>query len=280
MSKTIAITGANGFIGTALVALLHTNGYHIKALVHHIPLIQLDGVDYYKYDLAAAAPQEELFKDVDVLIHLAFDFKKPKNQDTDINLSAARLLKSLCLDKYIFISSFSALADARSYYGRCKYEMEKIFDSDAIIRPGLVLGNGGLFARIKQQIKKSTFVPLIAGGKQPMQTIYLTDLLFAVKRFIESDRKGIYNLADNTPVSYKMLMQLIADNFKKKIYLIPVPILIIRFIIFLTQWMKQPVVSQDNLEGLLQSRYIDTAADLRSLELSLLNTKETLQKLI
>lgn len=279
MAKTIAITGANGFIGTALVALLHNNGYRVKALVHHFPARRLEGVVYYEYDLLGSL-NIELFVDVDVLIHLAFHFKKPNNQESDINLSAAFALKSLNLNKYIFISSFSASADARSYYGKCKYQLEQIFYEDTIIRPGLVLGDGGLFLKLKTQIEKNPFVPILAGGKQPMQTIYLQDLLVAIKILAENKENGIYHLANNISVNYKGLMLLIAKSVKKKIYFISIPVGMIRLIISISHWMKQPIITQDNLDGLLQAVYIPTSNDLQKLNLSLLNTEEALEELI
>ena len=120
MPKTIAITGANGFIGVALVKALHNDGCRIKAFVHHLPLVKQPGVEYHQYDLCVL-PDKELFKDVDILIHLAFHFKQPSKDQPDININAALFLKSLNLSRYILVSSFSASANALSYYGRCKH---------------------------------------------------------------------------------------------------------------------------------------------------------------
>src|SRR5687768_7387178 len=172
MAKTIAITGANGFIGTALLKVLHADGYHIKAFVHDLPASKQAGIAYYQYDLSVP-PDKEVFKDVDILIHLAFHFRQPLKDKPDINITAAQSLKALNLDRYILVSSFSASGDALSYYGRCKHKLELLFSADTIIRPGLVLGDGGLFSRLQLQVRKNRFVPLIATGKQPLQTIYL-----------------------------------------------------------------------------------------------------------
>src|SRR5690242_6264516 len=126
MNKTIAITGANGCIGSALVKALQAKGYEIIAFVHHIPSVQIQGVAYHLYDLSVK-PDDAIFKKADVLIHLAFNFKKPTADEIDSNISAAIALKNLGLKKYIFISSFSASADALSYYGTCKYKLESYF---------------------------------------------------------------------------------------------------------------------------------------------------------
>ena len=278
MNKTIAITGANGFIGSALVKALYAKGYEVIAFVHHIPAVQIPGVAYHLYDLSVK-PDDAVFKKADVLIHLAFNFKKPIADEVDSNISAAIALKNLALKKYIFISSFSASADTLSYYGKCKYTLESYFQEDITVRPGLVLGKGGLFARMQAQIQKSPFVPLIAGGKQSMQTIYLNDLILAIELLIEKDKKGIFNLAHPLQLTYKQLLQTIAKSIGRKIVFLPVPIWAIRLVIMLTQFMKKPVVTRDNLDGLLTSKYIDTQKDLQILDLIPLSAEVALQKM-
>jgi nucleoside-diphosphate-sugar epimerase len=275
MRKIIAITGANGFIGKELTRFLNTKGYTVKALVHQMPDQQLAGVEYILYDLANH-PGAEIFKDVAVLIHLAFQFKKPLANEMDINISAAQFLKSLNIPEYIFISSFSATTHNPSYYGQCKLKLEELFANSCIVRPGLVVGKGGLIARLCVQLKKNSVVPLIAGGHQPFQTICITDFSQAIEKLIEQVQPGIIHLANPERISYKQLLQLIADHLHKKIYFIPVPVFAIRLIIWMTRKMQHPIVSQDNLDGLLHAVYVDTTEDLKRSGIYLRSTKEAI----
>jgi nucleoside-diphosphate-sugar epimerase len=205
MSKTIAITGANGFIGTGLCQYLNSVGYKVLALVHHMPKNKIAGIQYHYYDLGEQ-PNTTLFKDVDTLIHLAFSFTRPKKTEPDINIIAAKNLLYLHLKQYIFISSFSASQDAVSYYGQCKHELETVFAGHTIIRPGLVAGDGGLFSRLRAQIKNNPFVPLIAGGKQPMQLVVLPDLITAIGKVVANETAGVFNLAHPAAITYKQMI--------------------------------------------------------------------------
>jgi uncharacterized protein YbjT (DUF2867 family) len=279
MRNVIAVTGANGFIGKELIRFLSTKGYVVKALVHKMPDQQLTGVKYIVYDLAIQ-PAAEIFNDVTVLIHLAFQFEKPPANENDINVSAAQFLKSIAIPQYIFISSFSATPQNPSYYGTCKLQLEQVFANDCIVRPGLVLGNGGLFKRLCLQLQKSSMVPLIAGGRQPFQTICLNDFVEAIEKLIEQEQRGVIHLANPEHTTYKKLMQLLAGHLHKKIYFIPIPVLLIRMLIWLTQKLQQPIITQDNLDGLLHAVYVDTADDLKRINMHLRSTEETVKQLL
>jgi len=100
MHKTIAITGAGGFIGKALVQALHQQGYVVKALVHTMPAQQITGVSYHQYEMNEV-PGSIIFKDVNVVIHLAFQFHPVKNQEQDTNIFAATELLRLGIQQYI-----------------------------------------------------------------------------------------------------------------------------------------------------------------------------------
>lgn len=279
MRKIIAVTGANGFIGKELIRFLSAKGYDVKALVHKMPEQQMAGVEYVAYELETP-PAAEIFKGVSVLIHLAFRFKKPLANEKDINVSAAQFLKTLNIPRYIFISSFSASPHNPSYYGQCKLQLEQLFAGDCIVRPGLVLGDGGLFKRFCLQLKKSSIVPLIDGGNQPFQTICLTDFILAIEKLVKQEQGGIIHLAHPERTTYKELLELIAQyQLRKKIHFIPIPVIAIRFIIWLTQQLQQSGISQDNLDGLLHAVYVDTTADLKKIGMHLRSAEKTMQRL-
>jgi nucleoside-diphosphate-sugar epimerase len=277
MNKTIAVTGANGFIGTGLVKHLNSVGYNVLALVHKMPENKISGVQYHCYDLSEQ-PNTALFKNVDALIHLAFSFTRPQKSEQDINLMAAKCLLSLNLKQYIFISSFSASADAVSYYGQCKHELETIFAGHTVIRPGLVVGDGGLFSRLRAQIKNNPFVPLIAGGKQPMQLIVLPDLITAIGKVVINKAAGVFNLAHPAAITYRQMIVLASLPGKRKPTFIPVSALFIRNMIRGARFLGKRNISEDNLDGLLSSRIIDTRPDLFRLEVDLTLTEELMKQ--
>ncbi len=264
MNKVVAVTGANGFIGKLLVAKLFEAGYTVKAFVHKIPAQQQQGIQYYLYELAAPI-EASLFKEVDILIHLAFQFKPTRVNGVDVNIYAAKEIKALALPYYIFVSSFAAAPPiTNSYYGRTKAELETIFSNDLIIRPGLVLGNGGLFEKIKQQLQKNSFVPLLQGGRQTMQTIFIDDLINTIQALIQQKATGLYQLGLEDRITYKQFMYTIARELNKNIFFVPVPVRLLSLVIKLVGIFSSNSFSNDNLNGLLASKYIDTSAEQKS----------------
>ena len=74
MTKTVLVTGADGFAGSWLVDDLITYGYTVKALVRSSPLKNLKprtGIEVVSGDLLDLKSLEHAMKDVDQVFHLA-----------------------------------------------------------------------------------------------------------------------------------------------------------------------------------------------------------------
>src|SRR5215831_17467091 len=168
---TVIITGAAGFIGSHLVTHFVTQRWKIIAFVRTVPERTLPTVQYVKYDLNDSV-EERVFSGADFLVHCAYI-----EGNIDGNIHGVRRLLAASrrhtLKRNIFISSISAHEAALSQYGKQKFLCEKLFDSavDTIVRPALVLGHGGLFQRMSEYLQKGRRIPLIDGGRQPMQTV-------------------------------------------------------------------------------------------------------------
>ncbi len=279
MGKTVAITGANGFIGKAMVKALHANGHAVKALVHHEPADRVAGVEYIPYSLEQL-PKAELFLGVDILIHLAFQFKQVMVDGEDANIRAVKAWKALQLPAYVFMSSFAAAEPVTaSYYGLCKLEAEGFFKEDLILRPGLVLGNAGLFGRMKTQLQKSRFVPLLRGGHQIIQTIFIDDLIAATIGLMEAEAKGCFSLAHPDRVVYKELVHEIAKQTNRPISFVPVPVGLMKLFIAAMQWLPKPPFNKDNLQGLLASKYVDTRKEYQQMGSNWLSPMDAIKRL-
>lgn len=280
MPKTIAITGANGFIGKALMKALLEKNYLIKALVRQIPTDKLQGVSYHLYQLGGDL-DEAIFSDVEICIHLAFQFEKQEHNSVDVNFLAVENLKKLQLAQYIFISSFAAASPVtESYYGKCKLAVEAFFQEDLIIRPALVLGNGGLFGRLQTQLSKNKFVPLLNGGKQIIQTIFIDDLVNSIIFLMEKQAKGTFHIAHPAKVFYKDFITEIAKTTQKKVIFIPIPVWLMRIIVAIFQLLPKPPINKDNLIGLLASKYVDTSHEQNMMPQKWLSMSESIASVV
>ena len=228
LTPSIIITGANGFIGTALVNHFVAKNWNVIAFVHHLPNKKIKGVIYKEYDIMIYT-DDGLFADADYLIHGAYMKHNSHPEAFNLNIKGAKNILSLSrkynLKKNIFLSSISSRADALSNYGKMKFEVEKLFntDKDFVIRPGLVIGNGGIVKEMVEFIKRKKIIPLIGGGKQPIQTVAIDDLIQFIDKALSEDLTGTITIAEPNAVTYKEFYKALSKQINVKPLFIPMP---------------------------------------------------------
>lgn len=271
---SIAVTGANGLIGAAVLRRFTAKGWKSIGLVRD-PASLPPGAEARPYDLAGAVPS---LAGADWLVHAAHAVG-----DERVNLDGTqRLVDRARADgvrRTLFFSSLAAHAEATSAYGRHKLACEPLFD--AVIRPGLVLGDGGLVRRTAAFMRRRHVAPLIAGGRQPLQTVGVDDLVTAVERVADGDRTGVLTVADPSRTTYRDVYTAIARALGVRVVFVPVPYGPLEAALRAASALHLPVgVGVDNLRGLRQARYVDSRADLESLELQLEPMKAALQRFL
>ena len=256
---TIAITGANGFIGKYLVDFFQKRGYKVLALIRHFQEDDNKGALYRYFDLAAPVNDLDL-AGCDILIHCAY-VKKNNDENSDfINIYGTQSLYGLSkiagVGKFIFISSLSAHEKAASHYGQVKLKIESMLDDskDLILKPGLVLGKGGLFGSILKIIRNSRILPLIDGGRQNIQGIDIEDLAECIRVAVDNDITGKYALVADQEFTLINIAQTIANKIKRKIRFVSIPYWLANFVLsfFDVVHLSLPV-NKENLLGLRQN---------------------------
>lgn len=279
----VIITGANGFIGSYLVDYFIHKDFWVTAFVHSMPEKFTPTVKYLKFDLKNNIP-EQPFKNADYVIHCAYSPADKNNEAFTTNLEGTKKLLELSkrnnIKKFVFLSSFSAHENAKSVYGRSKFEAEKLFnpEKDLVIKPGLVIGHGGLYLRISELIKKSKILPLIDGGKQMVQTLHIEDLAFAIEKGIKDDVSGILPLGVFKPLRMKDFYKGIAKSYGKNPIMIYLPAFLAQFAISIFQSLGiKTSVSKENISGLKHLKTYDTKESCKELGIIPKSFKETIE---
>ncbi|MFK7779739.1 MAG: NAD-dependent epimerase/dehydratase family protein [Candidatus Gracilibacteria bacterium] len=116
-------------------------------------------------------------------------------------------------------------------YGKSKLkaeqELQKLEDDDfivSIIRTPIVYGYG-VKVNIKNLVNlvRKVLVLPFGGIENRRSMIYVGNLCFFIDAIIERQKGGIFLVSDDEPLSTTRLIELIAENLGKKVYLVRVP---------------------------------------------------------
>jgi nucleoside-diphosphate-sugar epimerase len=280
---TVAITGASGFLGTKLVEYFTARGWHVKALVR-TPRPDTANVTYVAYDIAKPV-SDDVLADADYLVHAAYVKQDRQHPDAfQQNITAAKSLVTAArrhkLKKCLFMSSMSAHEDAISAYGKQKLAIEKVFNGKGCvaIRSGLIIGNGGLVKEMVGFMRSKHMVPLVGGGKQPLQIIAIDDLVTTIDKLLQSNLSGIYTVATPEVYSYKQLYRAISRQLHIKVLFVPIPFFILINLLRIINLLPIPLaVNPDNALGLKALIAVDTAPDLKKIGVKLRPLEQALK---
>ena len=189
------MTGASGYLGQHLAALLADRGYQVVALVRESAKLPEGEWESVYYDLQSSAElPTKIFRDAAAVIHAAANMDDQSlTEQTEIEAaqSLVEQARRANVGRLIFISSCVANPDGPSRYARVKWAIEQVFLSvgGTVIRPGLVYGgstsgNRGLFALLDKWAKAT---PLVPAFLPPLwvQPIHVDDLCEIIRSCVE-----------------------------------------------------------------------------------------------
>ena len=181
----IFITGIAGFVGGKLAIHLRQAGHEVGGSARKPS--SKEGIQRHQF---GSPVPDKLFAGCSLVIHCAWDIKAPNSTD---NIEGTRLLAEAArnqgVPRQIFISSLSARDGAPTQYGAEKHLAESLFSHEGncqILRPGLIVGEGGLFLQTYHLIRDHHWIPLIDGGHFPMPLIGIHELTLCVLKLVES----------------------------------------------------------------------------------------------
>lgn len=239
-SLEIAVTGASGFVGSALLSRLLERKHRVRALSRS-PRGAGRGVRWIAYDPMDAASIAQAIDGVDVVIHLAgdnlFDGRWTAAKMERIRSSRVEATRALVAGIGRLARKPAALVSgsAVGYYGPRPWE-EELTESSApgndflartcqaweaearmaeafgvrvaLIRTGVVIGRGGgALAKMALPFKMFVGGPIGLGG-QPFPWIHLDDVVGLLTAMAEDDGwRGPVNATAPTPVTNKQFSQ-------------------------------------------------------------------------
>ncbi len=240
--KTIMITGADGYIGTALTNWLQKEEYHVVGVdTRQVKPedIDMSGCDVVVH-VAGIAHQKETKKNA----HLYYEINRDYAVKTALNARRSGV------KQFIVLSSMSVYGKTtgritkktvpapNSHYGKSKYQADlrfKKMQSDTfkvcILRPPMVYGKGckGNYQTLR---KLALLTPVFPAWKNKRSMIYIDNLCGFIENLIREEKSGLFFPQNKEYVCTADMVRRIAEENGKKVKLLKVlnPFVRIRFL--------------------------------------------------
>ncbi|MCH9639336.1 MAG: NAD-dependent epimerase/dehydratase family protein [Betaproteobacteria bacterium] len=243
MPKLVAVTGATGFIGHALIDRLVENGWKIRALTRK-PQTGDDNIQWIHGDLADTSALHLLVKDADAVIHCAGSVRGRSYKEFEhTNVDGTNNLLSAINDqnitpRFLLISSLAARQPELSWYAKSKYMAEQPIVSShlpwAVLRPTAVYGPGDKELKPLFQAMYRGLLPVVGKLENRFGLLHIADLVEAIQLWLTADKpiKGIFEIDDGLPggYSFNTLVELAQQVWQKPVRCITIPNVLMRSI--------------------------------------------------
>jgi nucleoside-diphosphate-sugar epimerase len=226
-----AITGASGFVGSAIAQAFRDRGWEVLSLSRRSAPA---ATEHFSWSLNTD-PNTIPWKGIDALIHCAHDFNLTKWEDIHrVNVEGGlRLLhaaKEHGVTRGVFISSVSCFEGCKSLYGKAKLELEAeaLKLGFAALRPGLVYSEkpGGIMGSLFKVAGLSPILPLIGDGSYPQYLVHSDDLASLIFELCATENdipSRPLSAANPERIPFRELLRRIAARQGKKVGFLPIP---------------------------------------------------------
>jgi len=231
----IIITGSSGFIGNYFINKYQTQ-YKINTfsfLNDNFDNLNLNSIDTIVH--------------LSALVHQMGGASKEEYERVNVTqtLDLAKKAKENAVGHFIFMSSVkvygeendNVYSEATKCYPKDEYgvsklnaelELKKLEDDSfkvSIIRTPIVYGYG-VKANIKNLISLVSKVSVLpfASINNKRSMVYIGNLCYLIDELIIQNKSGIFLAADDKPLSTTKLIELIAQELDKKVYLLNIPL--------------------------------------------------------
>lgn len=249
MPRTLAITGATGFIGAALLRELVGRSDRIRALFRSRPAPSGNGalrsqVEWVRGSLADPESLERLTRGVEIVIHCAGAVRGATREHFDrVNSEGvARLVEAARQSRppprFLLISSLAAREPQLSLYAASKRGGEEALRAAgqgmewSVLRPPAVYGPGDREMRPLLKAMQRGVAPVLGRREARFSMIFVADLAGAVRHLVDQPNweSGPFELHDGHAGGYtwRDVIGTFARITRRPVRPVPVPAILLK----------------------------------------------------
>jgi nucleoside-diphosphate-sugar epimerase len=241
MLPSVAVTGATGFIGGAVVRSLLDNGWHVRALVRPASFDKPLPAEIERIagSLADTASLKELLRGCGAVVHCAGVVRGVRastfmrNNAETVGRLAQVASEEAGVGRFLLVSSLAATRPQVSPYAASKHAGELALEkaggevSWLALRPPAVYGPGDRELLPLFKVMARGIAPLWGDRDARFSLIFIADLVSAIDRWLNSPTPvtGVYELDDGRNDGYSMddIADIVAVVAKRPVRRVHVP---------------------------------------------------------
>jgi len=239
----VTVFGGSGFIGRHAVRALARDGWRIRAAVrrpdlagHLQPMGSVGQIMPVQANLRFAESVQRAAEGAAAVVNLVGILAKSGAQTFEtVHVAGARAAARAARDAgakvFVHVSAIGASPQSASAYARSKAAGESAvreeFPDAIILRPSLVFGpEDQLFNRFASLARISPFLPLIGGGRNSLQPVYVGDVAQAIAVCCagRAQSGSIYELGGPEVINFRDLLDRTQQWSGRKRFYLRVPV--------------------------------------------------------
>ncbi len=273
----IAVTGASGFIGRNLIRELTTTGHQIIAFYNRqFPQFSASNLTWIKVDIHSLESLKGGLAGVEIIYHLVgiiaetkeLTFEQTVTVGTRNLITAAKFCHA---KKIIYLSALGTSPTAESKYFQTKWAAEESVRNSGleylILRPSIIFGQDDKFLnKFTGIIRYSPIIPLVGNGRQPLQPIYIKDLINILRESLSSHRaiNKVIEIGGPEKYEFREIIAILKKILNKKRINIYIPIWFLQLAaIIMEKIIKPSPVTVDQLKMLSAGSTCDNSELIR-----------------
>jgi uncharacterized protein YbjT (DUF2867 family) len=234
MAKQVLVTGASGFVGSALTETLETEGYSVLAMTRHPDTYAGAGKPIFG-DVSEPDSLRSALANVDAAYYLVHSLARQDfvAQDAAAARSFATAAADAGLERVIYLGGLGLDDENLSAHLKSRREVEQLLAGGGVpttvLRAAIVIGHGGISWEITRQLVAhlpAMIVPKWATTRT--QPIALADVVRYLVGVLEPEQaKGrVFEIGGPEVLTYAEMMRRVAQlRHHRQLHMLAVPLL-------------------------------------------------------